>query len=130
MKEHILTLNQVKIPLIYEYSNVLPIVSLRIFFKQFDLTSCEVIFYTCKYVFFIDIRIYTCYSLFIVKKVSMKTSELQKLLKKNGCYIVRHGSNHDIWCSPITCKEFPVPRHPSQDVKKGTFNSIKKDAGF
>lgn len=34
MKEHILTLNQVKIPLIYEYSNVLPIVSLRIFFKN------------------------------------------------------------------------------------------------
>lgn len=60
----------------------------------------------------------------------MKVSELQKILKKMGCTLVRHGSNHDIWKSPVTNKEFPVPRHPSQDVKKGTFNSIKKDAGF
>lgn len=60
----------------------------------------------------------------------MKVSELQKLLKKNGCYISRHGSNHDIWYSPITNKQFPVPRHPSKEIKTGTLNSIKKDAGF
>lgn len=60
----------------------------------------------------------------------MKTSELTKELKEIGCYIIRHGSNHDIWYSPITDKQFPVPRHPSQDVKKGTLNKIKKDVGL
>lgn len=60
----------------------------------------------------------------------MKYSELCKQLKKIGCYSIRHGSNHDIWYSPITGKQFPVPRHSSQDVKKGTLNSIKKDAGL
>ena len=29
----------------------------------------------------------------------MKTNELLKLLKKNGCSLIRHGSNHDIWYS-------------------------------
>lgn len=60
----------------------------------------------------------------------MKVSELIKLLKKNGCYIVRHGKKHDIWFSPLTGNQFPVPRHPSQDVKKGTLASIKGVAGI
>lgn len=60
----------------------------------------------------------------------MKTSELIKLLKKNGCYLYRNGKRHDIWYSPITGKQFPVPRHLSQDVPTGTCNSIKKDAGI
>lgn len=60
----------------------------------------------------------------------MKTSEIVKLLKKNGCHLIRHGSSHDIWYSPITDKQFPIPRHPSQDVKSGTYNNIRRDAGF
>lgn len=60
----------------------------------------------------------------------MKTSEVIKLLKKHGCYILRHGKRHDIWYSPITGKEFPVDRHQSQDMAKGTYNGIRKDAGF
>ena len=32
----------------------------------------------------------------------MKTNELLKLLKKNGCSLIRHGSNHDIWYSSVT----------------------------
>ena len=60
----------------------------------------------------------------------MKVSELVKILKRNKCYLLRHGKNHDIWCSRITGKQFPVPRHPAQDVPKGTFENIKKDAGF
>lgn len=60
----------------------------------------------------------------------MKTSELIKILKKNGCYLLRNGKKHDIWYSPKTKKQFSVPRHLSQDIPKGTYNSIKKDAGF
>ncbi|MCD8198200.1 MAG: type II toxin-antitoxin system HicA family toxin [Lachnospiraceae bacterium] len=59
----------------------------------------------------------------------MKTSELTKILKKNGVYILRHGSNHDIWFSPITNKQFAVPRHKGE-VKSGTAKGILKDAGI
>lgn len=60
----------------------------------------------------------------------MKVSELIKLLKKNGCYLLRHGKRHDMWYSPSTGKQFPVPRHPTEDVPKGTCKSIKDDAGL
>ncbi len=60
----------------------------------------------------------------------MKTSELIKLLKKNGCYPLRNGKKHDIWYSPKTGKQFAVPRHLSQDIPTGTCRNIKKDAGI
>ena len=60
----------------------------------------------------------------------MKYSELIKQLKKLGCHMVRHGARHDIWYSPITGKQFPIPRHSSEDIKPGTYNSIKDDAGL
>lgn len=60
----------------------------------------------------------------------MKTSELVKLIKKGGCYIVRHGSNHDIWYSPKTGKKFEVDRHGSKEIATGTANKILKDAGL
>lgn len=59
----------------------------------------------------------------------MKTSELLKLLKKNGCYLVHNGTRHDIWCSPRTNKQFTIPRH-KDDVKPGTLNNILKDASL
>lgn len=59
----------------------------------------------------------------------MKTTELLKILKKNGCTLLRHGSRHDIWQSPITGKQFSVPRH-KDDVKPGLLKGILKDAGI
>lgn len=59
----------------------------------------------------------------------MKTGELTKILKKNGCYLLRNGNNHDIWVSPITNKQFAVPRH-KDEVKTGTAKKILKDAGI
>lgn len=59
----------------------------------------------------------------------MKAGELTKLLKKNGCYLLRHGSNHDIWFSPATSKQFAVPRH-KDEIKTGTAKNILKDAGI
>ncbi len=59
----------------------------------------------------------------------MKGTELLKILKKHGCYLHRHGTRHDIWYSPITNRQFPVPRH-KDDVKTGTAKSILKDAGI
>jgi predicted RNA binding protein YcfA (HicA-like mRNA interferase family) len=60
----------------------------------------------------------------------LKISELLKLLKDNGCFFVRPGGNHDIYHSPITGKDFPVPRHSTADVKKGLLNRILKQSGI
>ena len=60
----------------------------------------------------------------------MKTSELTKLLKKNGCELIGHGREHDRWRSEKTGKVFMVPRHPSKEVPPVTANRILKDAGI
>ncbi len=60
----------------------------------------------------------------------MKTSELVKLLKKNGCVLIEHGREHDRWRSEKTGKDFRVPRHPSKEIPTGTANRILKDAGI
>ena len=60
----------------------------------------------------------------------MKASELKKLLRENGCYIHREGTNHEIWFSPITGKKFPVPRHDVKEIATGTVSSIKRSAGI
>lgn len=60
----------------------------------------------------------------------MQYSELAQKLKKAGCYIVRDGSRHDIWYSPITGKTFPVGRHKTQEVPPGTLKNILQDSGL
>lgn len=59
----------------------------------------------------------------------MKIQELLKLLKKNNCEVLRNGSRHDIWFSPVTKKQFAVPRHKAE-IPIGTLNNILKDAGL
>ena len=59
----------------------------------------------------------------------MKTQELLKMLKKVKCELVRSGSRHDIWYSPVTDKQFAVPRHKAE-IPTGTLNNILKDAGL
>ena len=60
----------------------------------------------------------------------MKTSELTRLLTKAGCKLTAHGTRHDEWYSPITGKEFPIPRHDAKELPSGTANRILKDAGL
>lgn len=60
----------------------------------------------------------------------MRYGELEKLLKKNGCAVLREGANHCIWYSEKTEKRFPVSRHKTQEVPKGTLDSIMKSAGL
>jgi len=59
----------------------------------------------------------------------VKTNELLKILKKAGCTLIRHGSNHDIWYSTVTEKQFAVPRH-KKEIKTGTATAILRDAGI
>ena len=41
----------------------------------------------------------------------MKRIQLIKKLKKAGCVLIRHGSNHDWYQNPETKECQPVPRH-------------------
>lgn len=69
------------------------------------------------------------YILFLKGSDDMKRSELLKILKKHGCKLVRNGSRHDIFYSPLTNQEFPVWRH-GKDIPKGTATEILKQAGI
>ncbi len=60
----------------------------------------------------------------------MKVSEMEKLLRKAGCYIIEEGANHTIWYSPITNKKFPLSRHRSAELPTGTEKAIRKQAGL
>lgn len=53
---------------------------------------------------------------------------LRKLLTEAGCYLVRQGKgSHEIWFSPITQRNFPVPIGiPSRH----TANAILRQAGL
>ena len=65
-----------------------------------------------------------------MKIVLLHLSDLHFKRKDNGCFFVRPGGNHDIYHSPITGKDFPVPRHSTADVKKGLLNRILKQSGI
>ncbi len=61
----------------------------------------------------------------------MKYSELEKKLKKNGCYDTGDQMNgHPVWYSPITKNKFKMSNHKSKEVKKGTLKNILKSAGL
>lgn len=82
--------------------------------------------------FYVDIRNVTYYNLHIkqVERYEVKYSELIKKLKKAGCTLMKHGTNHDEWYSPITGKKIRVPRHQGKDAKKGIAEAIMRDAGI
>lgn len=55
----------------------------------------------------------------------MKRSELEKRLRKAGCYPGRNGSNHDKWINPKTGKSEWIPRHAGE-IPTGTAMKILK----
>ncbi len=61
----------------------------------------------------------------------MKYNELERKLKKAGCYDTGEQMNgHPIWYCPSTNKEFKMSNHGSEEVATGTLNSILKAAGL
>ena len=60
----------------------------------------------------------------------MKTSELVKILKKNGCFFVEHGKEHDKWHSDLTGNDVRIPIHKSKEIPTGTADRILKDVGL
>jgi mRNA interferase HicA len=60
----------------------------------------------------------------------MKTRQFQAELRAAGCYILRHGGNHDIWFSPKTGKKWAVSRHGSQELPSGTERKAREILGL
>ena len=60
----------------------------------------------------------------------MKWSELRRIAEQNGWYFSRNGANHDIYSHPEKSYAIHIGRHKSEEVKKGTYNKLKKQIGF
>jgi len=52
---------------------------------------------------------------------------IRELISK-GCYLKRHGANHDIYENINTKKVAPIPRHP--EIKESLCKIIKKQLGI
>jgi predicted RNA binding protein YcfA (HicA-like mRNA interferase family) len=60
----------------------------------------------------------------------MKISELIRLISRNGCFLLKHKSRHDLWINSNTGETFIIPRHQSEEVPKGLERAAKKWAGI
>lgn len=58
----------------------------------------------------------------------MKRRNFIRVLVKAGCYLKRHGSNHDIYVNPRNGKKAPVPRH--SEIKESLCELIQKQLGI
>ncbi|HOJ29112.1 MAG TPA: type II toxin-antitoxin system HicA family toxin [Spirochaetota bacterium] len=52
---------------------------------------------------------------------------MQELIKE-GCFLKRHGANHDIYVNPSNGKKAPVPRHA--EIKDSLCKLIRKQLGI
>lgn len=57
----------------------------------------------------------------------MKKRELEKLLRRAGCYLKREGSAHSLWINPKTGVVEAVPRH--SEIKEHLAQKILKSLG-
>ncbi|GAK60493.1 hypothetical protein U27_00390 [Candidatus Vecturithrix granuli] len=54
----------------------------------------------------------------------MKRRDFIRELEQAGCYLKRHGGNHDIYINPHNGKKATVPRHP--EIKETLCKLIRK----
>ncbi len=61
----------------------------------------------------------------------MKSNELLKKLKNDGWYLIREAKgSHKILAHPTKKGTITFPHHGSKEMRKGTAESILKDAGL
>lgn len=61
----------------------------------------------------------------------MKYNELEKKIKKNGCYDTgEQQAGHPLWYCPKTDMYFQMSNHGKEEVAKGTLLSILRAAGL
>jgi len=60
----------------------------------------------------------------------LKLSELMRLLKKDGWFVLRQNGSHVIMGHAKKKKQIVCPYHGSHEIGKGLERKIKKDAGI
>jgi mRNA interferase HicA len=60
----------------------------------------------------------------------MKSSELIRILKRNGWFVVRQSGSHMIMKHSEKGGQLVVPNHGNQEMGKGLEKKILKDAGI
>lgn len=58
--------------------------------------------------------------------MGVKSSELLRIMKKDGWFEVRQSGSHIIMKHPTKPNIIPIPYHASKEVKKGTLQAILK----
>jgi len=58
----------------------------------------------------------------------VKRHEIIRELVNSGCFLKRHGANHDVYMNPHNGKKAPVPRHP--EIKNTLCDLIRKQLGL
>lgn len=81
---------------------------------------------------YIDIRVYTCYNIFKLRKeenaMPMTAKQMIRYLQQNGFEIVGQRGSH-VKLRNNTIKQVIVPNH-AKDLKKGLEQEILKQAGL
>lgn len=60
----------------------------------------------------------------------MKVKEMIRMIEENGWFFVRQSGSHRQYHHPDKKGTVTIPGKPSDDLAKGTENSIKKQAGL
>jgi predicted RNA binding protein YcfA (HicA-like mRNA interferase family) len=60
----------------------------------------------------------------------MKVRDVLKLIEEDGWYQIAQKGSHRQFKHPIESGRVTIADHPSQEMDKGTFNSILKQAGL
>ena len=58
----------------------------------------------------------------------MKRKDLIRQIEGEGCYLLRHGSRHDVYINPKNGMKQPIPRH--REVDENLVKHIKKYLGL
>jgi len=58
----------------------------------------------------------------------VKRREFLRALTERGCYLKRHGANHDLYINPMNGRVAPVPRHT--EIKNTLARGIRKQLGL
>jgi predicted RNA binding protein YcfA (HicA-like mRNA interferase family) len=63
----------------------------------------------------------------VIKKSerAMEWSELRKIAERNGWYLYRNGSRHDVYRHKDRNYPIDIERHDSQEVRLGLFYKLK-----
>jgi predicted RNA binding protein YcfA (HicA-like mRNA interferase family) len=60
----------------------------------------------------------------------VKAKEIIKMIEQDGWYFIRQTGSHKIFKHPTKQGIVVIPAHGKEDIKKGTLNSILKQAGL